>query len=327
MRGSAPASRVSPTRHAAHACAPWRRAEHRQGSLKAGVLPAARVWRCTSAAVQTDQRRAPQGSAEGWLRRLASRPLTPFGMMRKSWRPPRFWVELNTAWSVPTSCSMPPAAAACSAAWCSLRQRGTGGGGVDACPAEDAWVGAWPDVRRGVAGSAGNPHGPEHGRVPLDRSNQAGGRIMQPAVRQGAHCSASWRKDQGSAGRCGRIKLSDARSLTNRPPHSARRSLAADGRAHHKLGGSVEIRVPQCALVPGKGGRHSLPHHTKAALPAAGGAHIRYEADRRVACQISHCMAPSMRSERTGPPPKSAHSSITPRLMLQRHSKQDKAIT
>lgn len=52
---------------------------------------------------------------------LTSRPLTPFGMMRKSWRPTRFWVELNTAWSVPTSCSPPPAAAACSAAWCSLQ--------------------------------------------------------------------------------------------------------------------------------------------------------------------------------------------------------------
>lgn len=53
---------------------------------------------------------------------LTSSPLTPLGMMRKSWRPTAFWLLLNTAWSVPTSCSTPPASAARSAAPCSLWQ-------------------------------------------------------------------------------------------------------------------------------------------------------------------------------------------------------------
>ena len=47
-------------------------------------------------------------------------PLTPFGMRRKSSRPTNFCVLLNTAWSVPTSCSTPPARPSFSAVWCSL---------------------------------------------------------------------------------------------------------------------------------------------------------------------------------------------------------------
>ena len=60
---------------------------------------------------------------------LTSSPLTPFGMRRKSPRPTAFWLLLNTAWSVPTSCSTPPATPAFSAAWCSLQAVGRHAGG------------------------------------------------------------------------------------------------------------------------------------------------------------------------------------------------------